>query len=70
MSGLKSLEPSAELERMERRIRSNEARALAEQELAEGSFSAQFAELDSGLEVEDDLVSIAAEYDVERRAAE
>ncbi len=60
MSGLKSLEPSAELDRMERRIRSNEARALAEQDLAGESFNAQFAELDSGLEVEDDLQKLKA----------
>jgi phage shock protein A len=60
MSGLKSLEPGEELDRMERRIRSNEARALAEQDLASDSMSAQFAELDSGLEVEDDLQRLKA----------
>jgi len=60
MSGLKSLEPGEELDRMERRIRSNEARALAEQDLASSSMSAQFAELDSGLEVEDDLQKLKA----------
>ncbi|MDQ2783952.1 MAG: PspA/IM30 family protein [Chloroflexota bacterium] len=60
MSGLKSLEPGEELDRMERRIRSNEAKALAEQDLASGSMAAQFAELDSGLEVEDDLAKLKA----------
>ncbi|MDQ6909141.1 MAG: PspA/IM30 family protein, partial [Chloroflexota bacterium] len=60
MSGLKSLEPGEELDRMERRIRSNEAKALAEQDLASDSMAAQFSELDSGLEVEDDLQKIKA----------
>lgn len=60
MSGLKSLEPGEELDRMERRIRSNEAKALAEQDLASDSMAAQFAELDSGLEVEDDLAKLKA----------
>jgi phage shock protein A len=60
MSGLKSLEPGEELDRMERRIRSNEAKALAEQDLASDSMAAQFAELDSGLEVEDDLQRLKA----------
>ncbi len=60
MSGLKSLEPGEELDRMERRIRSNEAKALAEQDLASNSMGAQFAELDSGLEVEDDLAKLKA----------
>jgi phage shock protein A len=60
MSGLKSLEPGEELDRMERRIRSNEAKALAEQDLASDSMAAQFAELDSGLEVEDDLTKLKA----------
>lgn len=61
MSGIKSLEPGEELERMERRIRSNEARALAEQSMAEDSLSAQFAALDGGdLEVEDDLARLKA----------
>jgi len=60
MSGLKSLEPGEELDRMERRIRSNEAKALAEQDLASDSMGAQFAELDSGLEVEDDLQKLKA----------
>ena len=36
MSGLKSLEPGEELDRMERRIRSNEAKALAEQDYGVG----------------------------------
>jgi len=60
MSGLKSLEPGEELDRMERRIRSNEAKALAEQDLASDSMAAQFAELDGGLEVEDDLQRLKA----------
>ena len=60
MSGLKSLEPGEELDRMEKRIRSNEAKALAEQDMASDSMSAQFAELDGGLEVEDDLQRLKA----------
>lgn len=69
MSGLKSLEPGEELERMERRIRSNEAKALAEQELASDSMAAQFAELDSGLEVEDDLQRLKARVQGNQQAA-
>jgi phage shock protein A len=60
MSGLKSLDPGEELNRMERRIRSNEARALAEQSMAEDAMSTQFAALDSDLEVEDDLQRLKA----------
>lgn len=60
VSGLKALEPSAELERMERRIRGNESRALAEQELAASTLDAQFQALDSDVEVEDDLARLKA----------
>ncbi|MCA1666758.1 MAG: PspA/IM30 family protein [Thermomicrobia bacterium] len=69
MSGLKSLEPGEELDRMERRIRSNEAKALAEQDLASDSMGAQFAELDSGLEVEDDLAKLKARVQGGQQAA-
>ncbi len=69
MSGLKSLEPGEELDRMERRIRSNEAKALAEQDLASDSMAAQFAELDSGLEVEDDLAKLKARVQSGSQAA-
>jgi phage shock protein A len=70
MSGLKSLEPGEELDRMERRIRANESRALAEQELATDSLSAQFAELDGGdLEVEDDLAQLKARVQGSGQAA-
>ncbi len=69
MSGLKSLEPGEELDRMERRIRSNEAKALAEQDLASDSMAAQFAELDSGLEVEDDLAKLKARVQGGQQAA-
>jgi phage shock protein A len=68
MSGLKSLEPGEELDRMERRIRSNEAKALAEQDLASDSMAAQFAELDSGLEVEDDLAKLKARVQSSQQA--
>ena len=68
MSGLKSLEPGEELDRMERRIRSNEAKALAEQDLASDSMAAQFAELDSGLEVEDDLAKLKARVQSNQQA--
>jgi phage shock protein A len=60
MSGLKSLDPGEELNRMERRIRSNEARALAEQSMADDAMSSQFAALDGDLEVEDDLQRLKA----------
>lgn len=60
MSGLKSLQPGEELERMERRIRANESRALAEQELASSSLDAQFSALGNDVEVEDDLAKLKA----------
>jgi phage shock protein A len=60
MSGIKSLDAGEELDRMERRIRSNEARALAEQSMADDAMSSQFAALDGDLEVEDDLQRLKA----------
>ncbi len=60
VSGLKALEPSAELERMERRIRGNESRALAEQEIAANTLDSQFKALDDDVEVEDDLSRLKA----------
>lgn len=60
LSGMKSLEPGEELERMERRIRSNESRALAEQEMASNTLDAQFSALGSDVEVEDDLAKLKA----------
>jgi phage shock protein A len=60
MSGIKSLDPGEELDRMERRIRSNEAKALAEQSMADDAMSNQFSALDGDLEVEDDLQRLKA----------
>ncbi len=60
LSGIKSLDPGEELDRMERRIRSNEARALAEQEMATTSLDAQFNALGGDVEVEDDLAKLKA----------
>jgi phage shock protein A len=55
------LDPSADLDRMERRIRENEAQAAAYIELGEESYDAQFAELDTDLDVEKELEALRAE---------
>jgi phage shock protein A len=53
-------DPSAELERMERKIRGDEARAMAAIEIGEESFDAQFRELDYDSEVEAELAALKA----------
>src|SRR5690606_18259085 len=49
------LDPSSELERMERRIRSNEAQAAAALEMGETGYDAEFRELDMDIDIEDEL---------------
>jgi phage shock protein A len=49
------LDPSSELDRMERRIRSDEAQAAAALELGETGYDAQFKELEMDVDIEDEL---------------
>jgi phage shock protein A len=52
------LDPSSELDRMERKIRSEEAHAMAALEIGGDSFEAQFQALDSESDVEDELQAL------------
>lgn len=58
VSSLSPLDVSAELDRMERKIRSNEAQASALSEIEDNSFDAQFRELDYDLDVERELEAL------------
>jgi phage shock protein A len=49
------LDPSSELDRMERRIRSDEAQAAAALELGETGYDAEFKELEMDVDIEDEL---------------
>jgi phage shock protein A len=61
LSTFSPMDPTADLERMERKIRSSEATALAEIEMADTSFDTQFRELDYDQGVEDELAALKAE---------
>jgi phage shock protein A len=52
------LDPSSELDRMERKIRSEEAHAMAALEIGEDSYEAQFQALNSESDVEDELQAL------------
>jgi phage shock protein A len=54
------LDPSSELERMERKIRSEEAHAMAALEIGEESFDSQFRALEAESDVEDELAALKA----------
>jgi phage shock protein A len=49
------MDPSSELDRMERRIRSEEAHAMAALEMGDESFESQFQALEAESDVEDEL---------------
>lgn len=55
---LAPMDASAELDRMERKIRSTEAEALAMGEMQDTSFDAQFKELDYDVEIEKELEAL------------
>lgn len=63
VSSLSPLDASSELDRMERKIRSNEAQAAAYQELGDNSFDAQFEELDYDVDIEKELEALKAGND-------
>jgi phage shock protein A len=54
------LDPSSELDRMERKIRSEEAHAMAALEVGEDSFESQFQALEAESDVEDELAALKA----------
>ena len=58
VTSLSPLDASSELDRMERKIRSNESRAAATAEIEDTSFDAQFDELDYDLEIEKELEAL------------
>lgn len=58
-----AIDPSADLERMERKIRGQEARTAAMLEMQDDSIDAQFAELDYDSDIEDRLAALKAELD-------
>ena len=58
LTSLSPMDPSNELDRMERRIRSQEAQASAMGELAATSFDSQFNELDYDVDIEEELASL------------
>jgi phage shock protein A len=58
LSEFSPLDPTADLERMERKIRGSEAKAAALTELGDESFDAQFRELDYDVDVEAELAQL------------
>jgi len=54
------MDPSSELDRMERQIRGTEARALAAIEVGDEGYDAQFRELDQDLDIEAELAALKA----------
>lgn len=58
LTSLSPMDPTNELERMERRIRSEEAQAAALGELATTGWDAQFDELDYDVEIEEELAAL------------
>ncbi|MGH2559004.1 MAG: PspA/IM30 family protein [Thermomicrobiales bacterium] len=55
------MDPTADLERMERKIRSGEAKAAAMIEMGDESFDTQFAELDYDVDIEAELAALKGE---------
>lgn len=60
LSQLPGFDTTSELERMERKIRGEEARAAAMEELQGEASSFQFAELEEDIDVEEDLAALKA----------
>lgn len=61
VTSLSPLDASSELDRMERKIRSNEARAAATIEMEDTSIDAQFRELDYDVDIEKELEALKAQ---------
>lgn len=60
VTSLSPLDGSAELDRIERKIRSNEAQAAAYEELGTDTFDNQFRELDYDVDIEKELEALKA----------
>jgi phage shock protein A len=60
LSEFSPMDPTADLERMERKIRGSEARAAALTEMGDDSYSAQFRELDVDSDIEMELQLLKA----------
>jgi phage shock protein A len=60
LSGLPRIDAAAELDRMERKIRGEEAKASALEELGNDSLDSQFADLEADAGVEDELAALKA----------
>ncbi len=58
LTTLSPMNPTSELDRMERKIRGQEAQASAMGELASTGFDAQFEELDYDVEIEEELAAL------------
>jgi len=58
LSEFSPMDPTADLERMERKIRGSEAKAAALTELGDESFDAQFRELDYDIDIESELARL------------
>jgi phage shock protein A len=61
LTSFSPMDPTADLERMERKIRSGEARAAAMIEMGDESFETQFAELDYDIDIEAELAALKGE---------
>jgi len=61
LSEFSPMDPSADLERMERKIRGTEAKAAALTELGDESVDAQFRELDYDIDIEAELAQLKGE---------
>lgn len=61
LSEFSPMDPTADLERMERKIRGSEAKAAALTEMGDDSFDAQFRELDYDIDVEAELAQLKGE---------
>ena len=60
LTSFSPLDPSSELDRMERNIRGTEARAVAAIEVGDEGYDAQFRELDQDLDIEAELAALKA----------
>jgi phage shock protein A len=61
VTSLSPLDASSELDRMERKIRSNEARAAATVEMEDTSIDSQFRELDYDVDIEKELEALKSQ---------
>jgi phage shock protein A len=60
LTSFSPLDPTSELDRMERRIRGVESQAAAAIEVGDEGYDAQFRELDEGADVEEELAALKA----------